>query len=165
MPTNDELDDDLLEEAEDMPEDLDEEDLDLEADEEDIDVLDAEEDDDADSEVIDDTLVTEEPVETDETRAKTPQRDDEDEDFEEEDEDTDDVEASLDVILKERLVVADDEEDEDDDEEIGDTDERGDSPMRVLPKQPGEFVCQSCFLVKHPSQLADASAMLCRDCV
>jgi hypothetical protein len=35
----------------------------------------------------------------------------------------------------------------------------------VLPKQPGEFVCQSCFLVKHPSQLADPKAQLCRDCV
>ena len=74
------------------------------------------------------------------------------------------MEASLDVILKERLVVADD-DDDDDDEEVGDPDERGDSPLRVLPKQPGEFVCQSCFLVKHPSQLADATRMLCRDCV
>ena len=91
----------------------------------------------------------------------------EDEDYEEddEDEDSDDVEASLDVILKERLVVVDDEEDEDDEDDVGDVDERGDSPLRVLPKQPGEFVCQSCFLVKHPSQLADADAMLCRDCV
>jgi hypothetical protein len=26
-------------------------------------------------------------------------------------------------------------------------------------------VCQSCFLVKHPSQLADATRMYCRDCV
>jgi hypothetical protein len=48
---------------------------------------------------------------------------------------------------------------------VGDVDDRGDSPLRVLPKQPGEFVCQSCFLVKHPSQLADASRNLCRDCV
>ena len=36
---------------------------------------------------------------------------------------------------------------------------------RVLPKQPDEFVCRSCFLVKHPSQLADKKSMLCRDCV
>jgi hypothetical protein len=34
-----------------------------------------------------------------------------------------------------------------------------------LPKQPGEFVCQSCFLVKHQSQLADKERQLCRDCV
>ena len=67
------------------------------------------------------------------------------------------MEASLDVILKERLVVVDDEDEDDDEEDVGDPDERGDSPLRVLPKQPGEFVCQSCFLVKHPSQLADDS--------
>ena len=36
---------------------------------------------------------------------------------------------------------------------------------RVLPKQPDEFVCRSCFLVKHPSQLAAAKKILCRDCV
>ena len=53
------------------------------------------------------------------------------------------MEASLDVILKERLVVVDDEEEDEDDEEISDGDERGESPLRVLPKQPGEFVCQS----------------------
>jgi hypothetical protein len=73
------------------------------------------------------------------------------------------VEASLDVILKERLVVVDDEDD--DDEEAPEGEDRADSPMKVLPKQPGEFVCQSCFLVKHPSQLADRERMLCRDCV
>jgi hypothetical protein len=26
-------------------------------------------------------------------------------------------------------------------------------------------VCSSCFLVKHPSQLADPARQLCRDCV
>ncbi|MGC8463580.1 MAG: DUF4193 family protein [Acidimicrobiales bacterium] len=86
---------------------------------------------------------------------------DEDDD-EEEDEDEDEVEASLDVILKERLVV---EEVEDDEDELTEVDERSDGVERVLPKQPGEFVCRSCFLVKHPSQLADATRMLCRDCV
>ena len=34
-----------------------------------------------------------------------------------------------------------------------------------LAVRPGEFVCQSCFLVKHPSQLADPDNMLCADCV
>jgi hypothetical protein len=28
----------------------------------------------------------------------------------------------------------------------------------------GEFVCQSCFLVKRTSQLADGSKMICLDC-
>ena len=57
-----------------------------------------------------------------------------------------------------------DDEDEDDDD-APEVEDRTESPTRVLPKQPGEFVCQSCFLVKHPSQLADADAQLCRDCV
>ncbi|HLN15914.1 MAG TPA: DUF4193 family protein [Acidimicrobiales bacterium] len=82
---------------------------------------------------------------------------------EEEDEEPDDedVEASLDVILKERLVV----EDEPEDEELTDVEDRTEMTERVLPKQPDEFVCRSCFLVKHPSQLADKKKMLCRDCV
>jgi hypothetical protein len=84
----------------------------------------------------------------------------EDEEEEEEPED-EDVEASLDVILKERLVV----EDEPEDEEATDQEDKSEGNERVLPKQPDEFVCRSCFLVKHPSQLADKKKMLCRDCV
>ncbi|MGA9077189.1 MAG: DUF4193 family protein [Acidimicrobiales bacterium] len=83
---------------------------------------------------------------------------------EEEDLDDDDVEASLDVILKERLVVSD-EEDEEDDTEATDAEDRVDGTTRVLPKQAGEFVCQSCFLVKSQTQLADRRRKLCRDCV
>src|SRR5580698_3909200 len=75
--------------------------------------------------------------------------------------DDEDVEASLDVILKERLVV----EDEPEDEEATDQEDKSEGNERVLPKQPDEFVCRSCFLVKHPSQLADKKNMLCRDCV
>jgi hypothetical protein len=86
---------------------------------------------------------------------------DEVEDEEEEDVEDEDVEASLDVILKERLVV----EDEPEDEEVVDVDERTELTERVRPKQPDEFVCRSCFLVKHPSQLSDRKRMLCRDCV
>jgi hypothetical protein len=78
--------------------------------------------------------------------------------------DDDDVEASLDVILKERLVVEDEDDDEDEDEPA-DAEDRGDGSLRVLPKQPGEFVCRSCFLVKSETQLADETRMLCRDCV
>ena len=89
---------------------------------------------------------------------KSTDGEDEDEDEEPEDED---VEASLDVILKERLVV----EDEPEDDELADVDDRSEPSERVLPKQPDEFVCRSCFLVKHPSQLADKKKMLCRDCV
>jgi hypothetical protein len=66
------------------------------------------------------------------------------------------------VILKERLVVADEEEDE---EEAPDAEDRSEGSSRVLPKQPGEFVCRSCFLVKSRTQLADKKHLLCRDCV
>lgn len=83
------------------------------------------------------------------------------EDEDDEEQDDEDVEASLDVILKERLVV----EDEPDDEEPADVEDRSEMSERVRPKQPDEFVCRSCFLVKHPSQLADKKKMLCRDCV
>ncbi|MGD0943907.1 MAG: DUF4193 family protein [Acidimicrobiales bacterium] len=87
----------------------------------------------------------------------------ESEDEDDDDLDDDDVEASLDVILKERLVVVDDDEDEE--EEAPDSEDRGEGALRVLPKQPGEFVCRSCFLVKSQTQLADKKRFLCRDCV
>ncbi|MHB1502948.1 MAG: DUF4193 family protein [Acidimicrobiales bacterium] len=80
---------------------------------------------------------------------------------EEEDDEDDDVEASLDEILKERLVV----EEETNDDEPVEPEDRSEMTERVLPKQPGEFVCTSCFLVKHASQLADPVKGLCRDCV
>ncbi len=93
--------------------------------------------------------------------AAPPAAADEDEADDEEEPEDEDVEASLDMILKERLVV----EEEPEDEEAVETDEKNDGVERVLPKQPDEFVCRSCFLVKHPSQLADPKKMLCRDCV
>lgn len=37
--------------------------------------------------------------------------------------------------------------------------------IRATPKQPNEFVCSNCRLVKHNSQLADRKRHLCRDCV
>ena len=87
-----------------------------------------------------------------------------DDDEEDDDEEGDDVEASLDVILKERLVQVDEEE-EDEDEPNDPEDRAAPEGAKVLPKQPKEFVCQSCFLVKHPSQMADSKRQLCRDCV
>jgi hypothetical protein len=84
---------------------------------------------------------------------------------EEEDEDEleidHDVEATLDEILKERLVVVEEDEEEDETPERADESDTG----KVAPKRPDEFVCQSCFLVKHPSQLADPKRQYCRDCV
>ena len=145
------VDDELLEEDESGPEDLEEPDLEEIPDE---DLL----DDDLDVVVVDDL--------PDIAEVGTPvvvpaTGDDEDEEEEEDEADEDDVEASLDVILKEKLVVAD----EEDNDETADQEERADTTTKVLPKRPDEFVCQSCFLVKHPSQLADSARLLCRDCV
>ena len=118
--------------------------------------LDGEDDDDDDAGAGADEDEDEEPP------AKRPGKGDEDGDEDEELADDEDVEASLDIILKERLVV---EEPEDDEEAPEPEDRSADGVERVLPKQPGEFVCRSCFLVKHGNQLADKKKMLCRDCV
>ncbi len=118
----------------------------------DVDVIDDDEDD-VDVEVAE--ILTASPAAVVE---KSGEPEDEEEEEEPEDED---VEASLDVILKERLVV----EDEPEDDEATDQEDKTEGNERVLPKQPDEFVCRSCFLVKHPSQLADKKKMLCRDCV
>jgi hypothetical protein len=158
----------------DEEEGLDEADLDddeVELDDEDVlddelddDGLEDNDDEDDDSEVAE--LEDDEEDDVDEILTPSPaavvERSGEGEEEEEEEEPEDeDVEASLDVILKERLVV----EDEPEDEEATDQEDKAEGNERVLPKQPDEFVCRSCFLVKHPGQLADSKNMLCRDCV
>ena len=118
----------------------------LEDDDDDIaDVVDVDEEDDAEVDEVDEIL-------TPSPAAVVEKSGDGDDEEEEEEPDDEDVEASLDVILKERLVV----EDEPEDEEATDQEDKTEGNERVLPKQPDEFVCRSCFLVKHPSQLADA---------
>jgi hypothetical protein len=121
-------------------------------------------DDDDDDEVVEIAVVVEEDeaAAVVEPAAKTAKAGEEADEDEEEEPDDEDVEASLDTILKERLVVEEPEDDEDTPEP---EDRTADGVERVLPKQPGEFVCRSCFLVKHPNQLADRKKMLCRDCV
>jgi len=57
------------------------------------------------------------------------------------------------MILKDRLVV--EEEQPEDEEAVRRRNEKSDGVERVLPKQPDELSAVSCFLVKHPSQLAD----------
>jgi hypothetical protein len=147
-----ELDEDDVEiDDEDVLEDLDEDGLEDE-DEDDVDnVAELEEEDEDDV----DEILTPSPASVVERTGEG------DEEEEEEEPDDEDVEASLDVILKERLVV----EDEPEDEEATDQEDKTEGNERVLPRQADEFVCRSCFLVKHPSQLADSKNMLCRDCV
>jgi Domain of unknown function (DUF4193) len=150
--------DDLEELADDLEPDLDDELDDGLGVEEDIDdealVVDVDVDVDIDDDEDDELLLAEPAAVVEKTG-------DEGEEDEDEEPDDEDVEASLDVILKERLVV----EDEPEDDELADIEDRSEVAERVLPKQPDEFVCRSCFLVKHPSQLADKKKMLCRDCV
>jgi hypothetical protein len=77
------------------------------------------------------------------------------------------TEASLDEILAKKAEGDSPEEEAEDDSilSIG-RDERVETlAVKVVPQQPTEFVCKSCFLVKHRSQLADKKRMFCRDCV
>ncbi|MHB1487846.1 MAG: DUF4193 family protein [Acidimicrobiales bacterium] len=151
--TEDDLDgDDVL----DVEDDLDIEDLD-----EDVDAGTDDPEDDPLAVDLDAALVPDSAAKPAKPKTKGDRHDDEEDDDDDEEVIDEDVEASLDVILKERLVVDDDE----DEDEVIEADDRSDSVTKVLPKQPDEFVCQSCFLVKHPSQLADPGQMLCRDCV
>jgi hypothetical protein len=149
----------------DAPDELIEEDLDELADDDDLiadDPLAIDDDDDDAVAVIEVGAEVEEDVPAGTAKAVAKAAGEETDDDEEEEPDDEDVEASLDTILKERLVV---EEVEDDEETPEPEDRTGDGVERVLPKQPGEFVCRSCFLVKHSNQLADKKKMLCRDCV
>lgn len=145
---------DELDEVEDL--DALEEDLDLE------DAPDGELEGDDDDDGLDPVDVLGDDVLDDATvPISTVENADDDAEPEEEPED-EDVEASLDEILKERMVVIEEEPEE---EDIVDLEDRADAAERVKPKQPDEFVCRSCFLVKHSSQLANKSKRLCRDCV
>lgn len=81
-----------------------------------------------------------------------------------------DEEAPLDKILAERTGgggLTPDDEPEGAVVDIAqlDADDRISSGDGIVAKRQGEFTCTSCFLVKHPSQLADPKRMLCRDCV
>ncbi len=157
MALEDEDIDDFDEEIEEEP---DVEELDAPDDLEDVDVV--EEIAPEDLLEVEEPIVEVEEEETETTKRRRKREKEEEEEEDDDDELDDDVEASLDEILKERLVV---EEPEDDEEDQPEPDDRGDIATKVLPKQPGEFVCQSCFLVKKGTQLADKKRHLCRDCV
>ena len=91
--------------------------------------------------------------------------DDEEEEEEDDDVDPDDVEADLDAILKDRIAAQPEDEDEDEDE-VPEVDDRGDGAGRIQPKKADEFVCQSCFLVKHRSQIDHETKVgpICLEC-
>jgi hypothetical protein len=74
------------------------------------------------------------------------------------------AEASLDEILAKK-ESSPDEAEEESLVETGREERVETLAVKVVPQQPTEFVCKSCYLVKHRSQLADKKRMLCRDCV
>lgn len=162
----DEVDDLAEEEFDEAEPDLDEDALEGDIDEDDL-------EDDLDEDLVEDAdelevVVVEEQEEDDEEAVAAPVRDKAAEGEEDEDDedllDPDDVEADLDTILKDRIAAAEDEE-EDEEDEPADVEDRSGDGGKIQPRRPGEFVCQSCFLVKSPPQLADAKRMLCVDCV
>src|SRR6266702_5730291 len=86
----------------------------------------------------------------------------------EEEEDEAQVEASRDELIakKQDRPAPVDEDDDDDEVMLAMSRDEAREPLttRVLPVQQNEFICKSCFLVKHRSQLADQRRQLCRDC-
>jgi hypothetical protein len=100
-----------------------------------------------------------EEAEADHLRADVTTARAEDEDEAENEDGGKDVEAGLEAVLRERVVGA---EHEEDGQPTVDTAHL--SETTVLPRQPGEFVCGSCFLVKRHSQLADQESLRCGDC-
>ena len=74
----------------------------------------------------------------------------------------DDVEASLDILLKEK-TTSDRPEDEDLEDAESEAD-RVEGTNKVKPRGDDEFLCDSCFLVLPLSQLAPGPKERCRDC-
>jgi len=78
------------------------------------------------------------------------------------------AEASLDEIIAKKAAEPAPEEEAEEEAilETGRGEERVEAlSVKVVPQQPTEFVCKSCYLVKHRSQLADKRKGFCRDCV
>jgi hypothetical protein len=73
------------------------------------------------------------------------------------------VESIQDLLVKQE---AREEEEEEDESVLALTREERLEPLavKVVPPQPTEFICKSCYLVKHRSQLKDKTRQLCRDC-
>ncbi|HTT87216.1 MAG TPA: DUF4193 family protein [Acidimicrobiales bacterium] len=85
-------------------------------------------------------------------------------DFDLDVEDLEDIEESLDRILRDKLA-GDEEPARPEDVRVLDG-AGGSLDVEEVPgHDPDEFVCRSCFLVRHLSQRADAPGLLCRDCL
>ena len=132
--SDDELIDDF--DGEELEDDLELDPEDLEEDIVDIDDIDAEADD-AEEEVVDPSKGM--------ARAGGAEDEDDDEDLIT----PDDVEADLDTILKDRMVAAEETPAEEEEEE--EFDDRGDTTDRLQPKRPDERLCGACVLLVRES--------------
>jgi hypothetical protein len=80
-------------------------------------------------------------------------------------EDLEDRHESLDRILREMLAGDEEAASEVEDvEEPGGADGAASDVLEVASCGPDEFVCRSCFLVRHRAQLASGSGSVCHDC-
>lgn len=73
-----------------------------------------------------------------------------------------DVESIQDLLVKQE--AREEEEDEESILALGREERLEPLAVKVVPPQPTEFICKSCYLVKHRSQLKDKARQLCRDC-
>lgn len=82
--------------------------------------------------------------------------------------DEEEPEASLDQVLAakpEERAGAEEDEEEEAILGVGREDRIETLSVKVVPPDPTkEFTCRKCYLVKHRSQLADKTKLLCRDC-
>jgi len=74
------------------------------------------------------------------------------------------VESIQDLLVKQE--AREEEEEAEDESVVALSREERLEPLavKVVPPQPTEFICKSCYLVKHRSQLKDKTRQLCRDC-
>ncbi|MGH2772352.1 MAG: DUF4193 family protein [Actinomycetota bacterium] len=77
----------------------------------------------------------------------------------------DEADASLDDLVAKTPEPVEVEEEEESVLELTGDERLETLSIRAAPKQANEFVCASCHLVKHNSQMADRRRKLCRDCV
>lgn len=146
----------------------DDEDTDLEA--EDGDELEPDEDDDAfDDEIDDDIDVIDADDELEDDVDVVAAVDGDDDDDDDDADADDDGDEALDELEAEELELVDDEVSEsllvDEVAELRAI-RREELTLNVEAQaiRTGEFVCQSCFLVKRTSQLANRKKMICADC-
>ncbi|MEO7804195.1 MAG: DUF4193 family protein [Actinomycetota bacterium] len=95
--------------------------------------------------------------------------DDDDEDEEDDDDivvaDPATAETSFDEILAKKKLAEEEEEEEETLLDLSREERLESLSIKATPIQANEFVCKSCHLVKHHSQLADKKRGFCRDCV